>query len=390
MSMHHHHRHKGQGRPPSWPPPEGTDQSWSPEWEQRRRFFMRRFIGVFLFAAVFFALLIVGIAMLLSLAFRERPIGPAEVLILMSCMVGAMLGLVLLIGGLMVRRVGSPLAGLMAAADAVAAGDLSVRVQARGRGNMTQFVERFNRMIAELERAEQSRRNLTADVAHELRTPLHILQGNIEGVIDGVYEPTTEHMAAMLDETKLLVRLVDDLQTLSSAEAGELPLHRQTLPAADLLEDVATRFAAAAADAGVILKVHPGDGLPEVNVDPDRLDQALSNLVANALRHTPAGGRITLSAERAAGGVELVVADTGAGIDAADLPFIFDRFWRGDRARGRGGSGLGLPIARRLVEAHGGAITVDSVVGERTRGEGTHGEGTRGEGARFVIWLPGG
>ena len=372
MNMHHH-RHKGKGRPPSWLPSEEAGQHWSPEWEQRRRFFMRRFIGVFLFAAVSFALLIIGIAMLLSLLFRGRPIGPAEVLILMSCMGGAMLGLVLLIGGLMVRRFGSPLARLMAAADAVAAGDLSVRVPARGRGNMAQFVERFNHMTAELERAEQSRRNLTADVAHELRTPLHILQGNIEGVLDGVYEPTTGHMTAMLDETKLLARLVDDLQTLASVEAGQLPLHRQTLPAADLLEDAATRFAAAAADAGVTLKVHPGDDSPDVAVDPDRLHQALSNLVANALRHTPAGGRITLSVERAASGVELAVTDTGTGIDAAELPFIFDRFRRGDRARGRGGSGLGLPIARRLIEAHGGTITVDSVVGQ---------------GTRFVIWLP--
>lgn len=371
MNMHHR-GHKGKGRPSSWPPPEWSGQSWSPEWEQRRRTFMRRFIGLFLFASFFFAMVLAGIALLVWLVFRGRSIGFAELIILLSCVGGIMLGAALIIGGLMVRRFGSPLARLMAAADAVAAGDLSVRVPVRGGGNMARFIERFNRMTAELEQAEQSRRNLTADVAHELRTPLHILQGNIEGVIDGVYEPTHDHMAAMLDETRLLSRLVDDLQTLSLAEAGQLPLHRQTLPAADLLEDVATRFAAAAADAGVVLKVSPDDDPPDVTVDPDRLDQALSNLVANALRYTPAGGSVTLSAEQAAGGVELTVADTGVGIEAADLPFIFDRFWRGDRARGRGGSGLGLPIARRLVEAHGGTIRVDSVVGE---------------GTRFVVWL---
>lgn len=355
-----------------WPPPEWSGQSWSPEWEQRRRAFMRRFIAVFLFASAIIALLFIGVGVLIAQLFRQRPIGSAESLFLMACTGGIVLLGVIFIGGLMARRFGSPLARLMAAADAVAAGDLSVRVPVRGGGNMTRFIERFNRMIAELERAEQSRRNLTADVAHELRTPLHILQGNIEGVVDGVYEPTADHMTAMLDETRLLARLVDDLQTLSLAEAGQLPLHRQTLPAADLLADVATRFAATAADAGVTLDLLPGGDAINVEVDPDRLDQALSNLVANALRHTPACGRITLSTERAAGGVELVVADTGAGIEAADLPYIFDRFWRGDRARGRGGSGLGLPIARRLIEAHGGMITVDSAVGE---------------GTRFVVWL---
>lgn len=371
MNMHRH-RPKWHDRPPDWPPPEWDHA----EWAGRRRFFMRRFMALFLFAAFFFAALVAGLILLAISVAGRVSLGPAELILSICGVSAATLVVTVIMGALAFRRVGSPLADMMAAADAVAAGDLSVRAPERGRGDMARFARRFNRMTAELERAEESRRRLTADVAHELRTPLHILRGNLEGVLDGVYEPTREHVAAMLDETRLLARLVDDLQTLSLAEAGALPLHRQTLPAADLLEDAATRFMAAATDAGVALSVTPYDDSPVVIVDPDRLDQALSNLVANALRHTPAGGRVALSAQKAPGGVELIVADTGAGIAAADLPHVFDRFWRGDRARTRqsgqdgdrrpGGTGLGLPIARRLVEAHGGTIRVESEVGVGT------------------------
>jgi two-component system OmpR family sensor kinase/two-component system sensor histidine kinase BaeS len=352
------------------------------EWAERRRYFVRRFIGFLIFVALSLTMLVVGLGFLAFIVFGQGSIGGREAMLLLACVAAPILLVITAVGSLAFRRVGSPLADLMAAADAVAAGDLSARAPERGRGNMARFARRFNHMTAELERAEESRRRLTADVAHELRTPLHILQGNLEGVLDGVYEPTRDHVAAMLDETRLLARLVDDLQTLSLAEAGALPLHAQAVPAADLLADAATRHAAAAADAGVTLRVEPYDDSPVVTVDPDRLDQALSNLVANALRHTPAGGQITLSAQKAPGGVELIVADSGAGIAAADLPHVFDRFWRGDRARTRegddgrpvGGSGLGLPIARRLIEAHGGTIRVESEVGV---------------GTTVVVWLPG-
>jgi two-component system OmpR family sensor kinase/two-component system sensor histidine kinase BaeS len=377
--MHiHRHRPKWKDRPPHWPP-HGPGEGWSAaEWAERRRYFVRRFIGFLVFVVLSLTLVWVGLGLLALRVFGQGSVGGREAMLLLACAAAPILLVITAVGSLAFRRIGSPLADMMAAADAVAAGDLSVRVPERGRGNMAQFAHRFNRMTAELERAEANRRRLTADVAHELRTPLAILQGNLEGVLDGVYEPTRDHVGAMLDETRLLARLVEDLQTLSLAESGALPLHRQTLPAADLLEDAATRFAGAAADAGIILKVLPNDDSPMVSVDPDRLDQALSNLVANALRHTPAGGRITLSAESIKGGVELTVADTGAGIDAADLPHVFDRFWRGDRSRTRGdgqtgGAGLGLPIARRLIEAHGGMIRAESELGV---------------GTTMVIWLP--
>jgi len=295
---------------------------------------------------------------------------------------GLSLALPLLAAALAVRAfrgIARPLSDVMAAADAVAEGDLSVRVPVHGRGEFDRLAESFNRMIEELERADQQRRNLTADVAHELRTPLHIIQGNLEGILDDVYEPTEEHIGATLDETRLLARLVDDLRTLSLVESGQLLLVWEPVDVIELLADVGTSFSGQAEAAGIDLRVE-ADGDPStmtVSADVGRLDQVLGNLVANALRHTPAGGTITLRAEPVLsaiegpiqGGVRIIVRDTGEGISAEDLPYIFDRFWRGDRSRshaGGAGSGLGLAIARQLVWAHGGRIGVESEPGQGT------------------------
>jgi signal transduction histidine kinase len=222
-------------------------------------------------------------------------------------------------------------------------------------------------MVSELERSDQLRRNLTADVAHELRTPLHIIQGNLEGLLDGVYQATPEQINLLLDEARQLVRLVEDLRTLSLAEAGQLPLEREAVDIRELLDDVATSFSGQAEAAGVALQVEDRPGAEPLIVQGDagRLDQVLSNLVANALRHTPSGGKITLRAEVAQDGVRLQVADNGSGISPEDLTNIFDRFWSGDRAR-RDGSGLGLAIARQLVQAHGGRIAVESQLDQGT------------------------
>jgi two-component system OmpR family sensor kinase/two-component system sensor histidine kinase BaeS len=231
-------------------------------------------------------------------------------------------------------------------------------------------------MVEELAQADQRRRNLTADVAHELRTPLHIIQGNLEGVLDDVYQPTEEHIQATLEETRQLARLVEDLRTLSLAEAGQLPLVWEPVDVAELLADVHTSFSGQAEAAGIDLRVEIEGDLPTITGDVGRLDQVLGNLVANAIRHTPAGGGITLRAEPIDDGVRVHVRDTGEGIPAEDVPHVFDRFWKGDRARTRAegtGSGLGLAIARQLVNAHGGAICVES---------------ERGKGTTFTIELP--
>ncbi len=285
------------------------------------------------------------------------------------------------------RRITRPLGDLMAAADAVAAGDLSARVPDGEGGEFGRLAASFNHMAGELQRADQQRRNLTADVAHELRTPLHIIQGNLEGVLDGVYVPSAEHIQATLAETRSLARLVDDLRTLSLAEAGQLPLAHERVDVAELLADVATSFSGQAEAAGLALEVETdAAGGAAVTGDEGRLDQVLGNLVINAVRHTPPGGRVTLAATAGTrdgpGLVRITVADPGEGIAAGDLPYVFDRFWRGDRARSRPaegqgaqgtpgaqgaeGSGLGLAIARQLVQAHGGRIAVASVVGQGT------------------------
>lgn len=335
--------------------------------------------GLFIWFAFMFGLMILlllgGIAavfFLFSTAIAPEP-NTAVVLPLSVCGLILIIPLLMrLIGGRAFAGVGT-VADVMNAAEKVAGGDLSARVPVhnrRRRGRFARLAQSFNHMTAELQKADEQRRNLTADVAHELRTPLHIIQGNLEGVLDGVYEPTPAHIQATLDETHALARLVDDLHTLAQAEAGQLPLHWAVVDVADLLTDVQTSFSGQAEAKGVELAVDlaPKPAALTVHGDAGRLDQVLGNLVANALRHTPAGGQIQLAAAGANGRVRIQVRDTGEGIPADELPHIFDRFWRSDRARTRTGSGggLGLAIAKQLVTAHHGRIEVSSAPGRGT------------------------
>ncbi len=294
-------------------------------------------------------------------------------------MTGALVGGLALLAGLGISRVISrPLVELTEAAQAVADGDLDVRVPVRYHryhDEMRELAVAFNRMTGELARADDLRRNMTADVAHELRTPLSVIRGKLEGVLDGVYPATPEHLEPVLEEAELLTRLVEDLRLLALAEAGQLVLERAPMHVGDLLQDTYVNFSPQAADRGVTLALDLPPELPAVSADRRRISQVLGNLLTNALRHTPEGGCVTLSASAGAGAVEVAVTDTGAGIPPEDLPYVFERFWRGDKSRSRasGGSGLGLAIARQFVEMHGGHIRAQS---------------TPGQGSRFSFTLP--
>lgn len=341
-----------------------------PGFRAKRRSLFGRFIGFLLFLA----LPLVGLGILFGTIIAGAESSPPRMIMFIGVVCGFPLLLALIIGtigALAFRSLGTPLADIMAAADAVADGDLSTRVEEKGPGEFRRLAQSFNRMTEELQHADVQRRNLTADVAHELRTPLHILQGNLEGILDGVYQPNSEHIDAMLDETRTLSRLVDDLQTLSLAEAGQLHLRMEFVDISELLADVGTSFSGPAEAAGIDLQVQTMGNPDELTItgDVERLDQVLSNLMGNALRHTPRGGNILLRAEPNQNGVQILVRDTGEGIPTEDLPYVFDRFWRGDKSRQRQsgtGSGLGLAIARQFIQAHGGEIAVESQLGEGT------------------------
>jgi len=272
----------------------------------------------------------------------------------------------LIVGMFLSRRISRPLVDLTEATRAVAAGDLDVRVPARYPGEVGELAVSFNRMAKELARADELRRNLTADVAHELRTPLSIIRGKLEGVLDGIYPATPDHLQPILEETELLTQLVEDLRLLALAEAEQLALEKRPVDVGDLLRDAHVNFYPQASDRGVTLTLDLVPDLVEVVGDWRRIVQVLGNLLTNALRHTPEGGCVTLAAVALPGMVEVTVSDTGIGIPAEELSYIFERFWRGEKSRSRtgGGTGLGLAIAKHLVELHGGTIDVQSAPGE--------------------------
>lgn len=224
-------------------------------------------------------------------------------------------------------------------------------------------------MSAELARVNALRRQMTADIAHDLRTPLTVIRGYLEAMTDGALTPSPERLAAIRGEVTILHHLIEDLRTLSLADAGELRLERQPIQPAALLADVREAFALQAEARGVTLEVDAAPNLPPVMVDPLRMTQVFGNLVSNALRHTPSGGRVTLRAASAGPGVEFTVADTGEGIPPEQLAHVFERFYRGEASRQQreGESGLGLAIVRSLVEAHGGVIRAESTPGHGTR-----------------------
>jgi signal transduction histidine kinase len=300
----------------------------------------------------------------LGFLFGGSPPAPAQIaafVVLGACVLGA------LIAGGVFRRSAVVLDDTLNAMTRVEAGDYAARVTTRRRSPLPvdELARGFNTMAERLENDERQRRSLLADVSHELRTPLTVLQGNLEALIDGVHPADEEHLGALLDETRVVSRLVDDLRTLALSESGSLALHPEPTDLSVVIADVAASFRPTAESSGVRLEVEIDDALPLLEIDPVRTREILSNLVANALRYTPSGGSIRMAATTEHGGssVRVRVADTGSGISPDELRHVFDRFWKSPESRG---SGLGLPIARNLVQAQGGEMGADSTPGQGT------------------------
>ena len=358
-------------RPEWWP----AEEPWPPPRRKRWRGFGCLF-GILVLAGAL-GLLSLGVGVVGALLAAPGPAGIAIRVAAVIVALGVTAGFIRM--ARTIRGSGTVLDDLVEQAARVEAGDYTARVDVAGPvpPPVRSLARGFNTMAARLETDETQRRTLLADVTHELRTPLTVVQGSVEAILDGVHPADEAHLSAILDETRILDRLIEDLRTLALSESGALSLHREPTDLAILATDVAASFAATATARGVELTTALADDLPFLELDPVRIREVVGNLVANALRHTPPGGRIAIETRRAAGSpggdatsedpasgsVEIAVRDTGAGIDQEFLPHVFDRFARG---AGSTGSGLGLSIARGLVELHGGSIEASSAPGAGT------------------------
>jgi signal transduction histidine kinase len=350
-------------RPPWWP----DEEPWPPQrapWQvNRRAIFFRLAIGF-----VILLTLIVGIALLAIHFSGQAWEGPENGDRPRYWIIGPILFWSLIIGIVVfvVRRISrnvSPLFDLVEALNRLSAGDYTTRVDPAGQARFRTVLDAFNATAGKLEASDLQRRRLLADIAHELRTPLAVIQGNVEGMIDQVYPRDDAHLEPLLRETQLISRLLDDLQTLAQAEAGTLALYMEQVDLSALVEDIVSAYRPTATAAGVELTMAGPASLPEVEIDPIRMRQVLENLLSNALRYTTAGGSIRLVVERQPEAIVIRVIDSGSGIAPELVPHIFDRFVK---AADSGGSGLGLAIASRIVEAHGGTIAAASEEGQGT------------------------
>ncbi|MDF1513197.1 MAG: HAMP domain-containing sensor histidine kinase [Anaerolineae bacterium] len=298
---------------------------------------------------------------------------PTHMVILYAFIAFAGMGVGVWVG----RGISRPIANLADAAQKLGAGDLSYRVNERtGSQELNELSHAFNKMAEELERAEELRNFLMADISHELRGPLTVLEGNLRAGLDHVVELNEKELANLYGQTRHLIRLVNDLRELALAESGHLPLTYSSVAVNTLVEEVIWNYALIAEEKGVRITSDLAPGLPPLNVDEVRMRQIISNLISNAIRHTPKDGAITVSITQDAEHYNLRITDTGEGIDAKHIPHLFDRFYRTDKSRQRetGGSGLGLAIVKALTESMGGSVTGTS-------------KGL-GQGATFIVTLP--
>ena len=272
----------------------------------------------------------------------------------------------LLIGLFLTRQITRPVQALISGARNIAGGNLTYRVKVKSRDEIGELADSFNAMASNLEKVEQSRRQLTADVTHELRTPLTVIEGTVDGIIDGVFQPDQGHLLSIKEQTALLTQLISDLRDLSLAESGQLKLNLTATDMSELLQQVVSRYEIQAHEKNVDLMMEGNQEVPKVMVDPVRMGQVISNLLTNAIRHTPSSGSISVTIKSNKDGLTVAIADTGEGIGTEDLSHIFERFYRsgGSRTRKEGGTGLGLAIVKQMVEAHGGKVWVESQPGK--------------------------
>jgi two-component system, OmpR family, sensor histidine kinase BaeS len=356
------HSFRSSRKRPSWWP---ENESWPPRTLATRRHLLRR-VGCFFVLFILFGLaMLTGIFILIARGFgwTNFPFGPGRPFVPSEVFVIPFAILFLVLGVLALRRLVVPLDDLLNAADKVGRGDYSVRVGEKGSREMRSLARAFNNMASRLTINDEQRRELLADVTHELRTPLTVVQGNLEGMLDGVYQPDERNLRSLLEETNILSRLVEDLRTLALAESGAIQLKKELVDLSMLIKDTLLAFKTQADTAGVLLTVKTTEDLPLFNIDPGRIRQVLSNLIANALRYTPSGGNINIGYWQSDGNACLDVQDTGPGIPPEELPHVFERFYK---TADSGGMGLGLAIARHLVEAHSGSISAESQLGTGT------------------------
>jgi len=275
----------------------------------------------------------------------------------------------ILLGLVLTRQITGPIQGLKRGAARIASGDLTYRVKVETHDEFGELGESFNSMAASLDNSEQARRHLLADITHDLRTPLSVIEGTVDAMLDGVYQPNSDNLGSIKEETAVLTRLVADLRDLSLAEAGQLKLELEPTNLVELVQRGVAQAEVIARKKNISLRMDIVKGLPQIEVDGRRIEQVVANLLTNALNYTPSGGTVTVSISSDRDSILVSVADTGEGIPAEHLSHIFERFYRVDDARSRktGGAGLGLAIAKQMVELHGGKIWVESEVGKGSK-----------------------